>query len=70
MSQLQGRSAAERIMSMKTSSDTTGIETSDLPSCGAEFQPTALPRAQKNLYLFKYTYCTIIAVVSANLKIH
>ena len=34
-------------MSMKNSSDTIGNRTRDLPTCSAEPQPTALPRASK-----------------------
>ena len=44
MSQLQGHSAAGRIMSMKNSNDTIGNRTRDLPACGAVPQPTAPPR--------------------------
>jgi len=45
LSRPQGHSAAGRIMSMKSSSDTIGNRTSDLPVCSAEPQPTTPPRA-------------------------
>ena len=45
LSQPQGNSAAERIMSMKNSNDTIGNRTRDLPSCSAVSQQTAPPRA-------------------------
>jgi len=47
LSQLQGHSAAGRIMPMKKSNDTIGNRTRDLPACSAVPQPTALPRAPK-----------------------
>jgi len=40
LSQLQGHSAAGRIMSMKNSNDTIGNRTRDLPTCSAVPQPT------------------------------
>ena len=45
LSQSQGHSAAGRIMSMKSSSDTIGNRTRDLPACSEVPQPTAPPRA-------------------------
>jgi hypothetical protein len=44
LSQPQGPSAAERIMSIKNYNDTIGIRTRDLPTCNAVPQPTAPPR--------------------------
>jgi hypothetical protein len=44
MSQLQGHSAAGRIMSMENSNDTIGNRTSDLEACSAVPQSTAPPR--------------------------
>ena len=41
LSQLQGHSAAGRIMSMKNSSDTIGNQARDLPACSVVSQPTA-----------------------------
>ena len=41
LSQLQGHSAAGRIMSMKNSNDTIGNLTRDLPACSAVSRPTA-----------------------------
>jgi len=45
LSQLQGHSAAGRIMSMKNFNDTIGNRTRHLPACSAVPQPTAPPRA-------------------------
>ena len=42
---------AERIMSMKNSSDNIGNRTRDLPACSAVPQPTVPPRAS---HLHKY----------------
>jgi len=45
LSQPQGYSATETIMSMKNSIDTIGNRTRDLPACSAVPQPTAPTRA-------------------------
>jgi hypothetical protein len=52
LSQPQGNSAIERIMSMKNSSDTIGIRTRDLQACSAVPQPTAPPRNLKDINNF------------------
>jgi hypothetical protein len=44
LSQFQGDRMAGRIMSMKSSIDTIGYRTCDLPSCSAVLQSTAPPR--------------------------
>jgi hypothetical protein len=44
LSRPQGHSATERIMSMKSCSDTIGNRTRDLPVCSAVSQPTAPPQ--------------------------
>jgi hypothetical protein len=44
LSRPQGHSATGRIMSMKSSNDTTGNRSRDLPVCNAVPQPTAPPR--------------------------
>ena len=48
LTQPQGHSATERIMSMKNSNDTIGKRTRDLPACSAVPQPTAPPRAPEH----------------------
>jgi hypothetical protein len=45
LSELQGLSAAGRIMSMKNFNDTIGNRTRDLPACSTVPQPTVPPRA-------------------------
>ena len=54
LSQPQGHIAAEKIMSMKNSNDTTGNRTRDLPTCSVVPQPTALPRAPIYIYIYIY----------------
>ena len=58
LSQPQGHSAAERIMSMKKSNDTIGNRTRDIPACGTVPQPTAPPRVLifSSTKSYKYTF--------------
>jgi hypothetical protein len=52
LSQPQGHSGANRIMSMKTSSDTKGNRTCNLPTCSTAPPPTALPSTSKEQWSF------------------
>jgi len=77
LSQPQGHSAAERIMSMKNSNDTIGNRTRDLLACSAVPQPTALQRAPftvcvQNIIMFgsKFPYtCVHTLMFFVNLMI-
>ena len=63
LSQLQGHSAAGRIMSMKNSNDTIENRTRDLSACSAVSQPTApLRTALLHLYFPKILPNSIPAV--------
>ena len=49
LSQPQRYNAAERIMSTKSSNDTIGNRTRNLPACSAVPQPTAPPHAHRTV---------------------
>ena len=49
-------------MSMKKSSDTMGNRTRDLLSCSTVPQPTAQPRAQSNVYITVFVFCSILYI--------
>jgi len=51
---------AGRIMSIKTSNDTIGNRTRDLPACSAAPQPTAPPRAPPMLKTSRLMLVTIV----------
>jgi hypothetical protein len=59
LSQPQGPSAVERIMSMKTSSDTIGNRTRDFPAYSAVPQKTAPPRTPFKMLInhYYFYYC-------------
>ena len=59
----QSHSAAGRIMLMKTSSDTIGNRTRDLPTCSAVPQPIAPPRAPNKTNLVHNFSCTFISIL-------
>ena len=51
LSQPQDHNVAGRIMSMKYSNDTIGIQTRDFPACSAVPQPTAPPHVPYLVHL-------------------
>jgi len=61
LSQFQGHSAAEKIISIKNSNDTNGCQTSNLSACGAVPQPTAL-RRNFNSAAFSYVCGCKVAI--------
>ena len=57
---LQGHSAAVRIMSMENSNDTIGNRTRDLPDCGAVPQRTVPPRNVRRVFTIFYSHLRLL----------